>query len=244
MKKYSKEELAEILQKHELWLQEDPEGKRADLSYSDLSYSNLSYSDLSYSDLRGSNLRGSDLSYSNLRGSNLSDSNLRYSNLRGSNLSYSDLSDSDLSDSNLRYSDLSYSNLSGSDLSDSDLRGSNLRGSAYNTYTAGYALACPEKGAYIAFKKASGYIVELEIPADAQRSSATTRKCRASKAKVLSITTCEGNEGPKVVSSAYDPSFVYRVGETVEVTYFDPDRWHECSTGIHHFITRDEAVKY
>ena len=159
MKKYSKEELAEILQKHELWLQEDPEGECADL--------------------RGADLSGADLS-------------------------------------NIRYNEL----------------------------TAGYALACPEKGAYIAFKKASGYIVELEIPADAQRSSATTRKCRASKAKVLSITTCEGNKGPKAISSTYDPTFVYRVGETVEVTHFDTDRWNECSTGIHHFITRDEAVKY
>ena len=204
MKKYSKEELAEILQKHNLWLQGDPEGKRADLYGSDLSYSNLSGSDLSYSNLSGSNLSGSNLSGSNLYGSDL----------RGSNLS------------------------------GSDLCGSNLGNISSNEQTAGYALACPEKGAYIAFKKASGYIVELEIPADAQRSSATTRKCRASKAKVLSITTLEGNEGPKAVYSSYDPSFAYQVGETVEVTNFDTDRWRECSTGIHHFITRDEAVKY
>ena len=25
---------------------------------------------------------------------------------------------------------------------------------------------------------------------------------------------------------------------------FDDDRWNECSTGIHFFITRDEAVMY
>ena len=76
MKKYSKEELAEILRKHKLWLQEDPEGECADLSGSD-----LRFSDLSGSNLSGSDLRVSDLSGSNLSGSDLSGSDLRYSNL-------------------------------------------------------------------------------------------------------------------------------------------------------------------
>ncbi|MFR4989133.1 DUF5758 domain-containing protein [Anaerotruncus colihominis] len=35
-------------------------------------------------------------------------------------------------------------------------------------------------------------IVELEIPADALRLSATSRTCRASKATVISITDIEG----------------------------------------------------
>ena len=214
MKKYSKEELAEILRKHKLWLQEDPEGECADLRCADLIGAQLSRAQLSGAQLNGAQLNGADLSRAQLSGAQLN----------GAQLSRAQLSGAQLSGAQLNYA--------------------RLNGLAYNADTAGYALACPEKGAYIAYKKASGYIVELEIPADAQRSSATTRKCRASKAKVLSITTCEGDEGPKAVYSAYDPSFVYQVGETVEVTYFDPDRWHECSTGIHHFITRDEAVKY
>lgn len=42
----------------------------------------------------------------------------------------------------------------------------------------------------------------------------------------------------------HDMSFTYRVGETVEVEDFDHDRWNECTTGIHFFITRIEAVEY
>ena len=38
--------------------------------------------------------------------------------------------------------------------------------------------------------------------------------------------------------------FKYTVGETVEVKDFDPDRWNECSTGIHFFMDRQEAVEY
>lgn len=37
---------------------------------------------------------------------------------------------------------------------------------------------------------------------------------------------------------------MYEVGKTVSVDDFDENRWHECSTGIHFFITREEAVRY
>lgn len=84
----------------------------------------------------------------------------------------------------------------------------------------------------------------MEIPADALRSSATTRKCRASKAKVVRITDMDGNPAGDTVPSDYDKTFVYKIGETVEVPNFEKDRWAECAPGIHHFITREEAVQY
>ena len=115
----------------------------------------------------------------------------------------------------------------------------------YNNITGFYALQCPEEGSFIGYKKARGYIVKLEILPDAKRSSATTRKCRCSAAKVLSITTLDGkDDGTQFVSSDRDSSFVYQVGEIVRVDDFDENRWNECSTGIHFFITRDEAAEY
>ena len=139
-------------------------------------------------------------------------------------------------------------NLSGADLSRANLYGANLYGAKnkvyWNIYTAFYPLQCPESGSYIGYKKARGLIVELEIPADAMRSSATSRKCRASKAKVLSITDVDGNPAGESVESNHDSSFVYTIGETMEVKDFDTNRWNECAPGIHHFITRGEAVKY
>lgn len=131
-----------------------------------------------------------------------------------------------------------------------NLRGADLCGAknvddaVWDMYTAFYTMQCPESGTYTAYKKARGLIVELEIPADALRSSATTRKCRASKAKVISITDVDGNPAGEQVKSDYDSSFVYVVGQTLEVSDFDTDRWNECAPGIHHFITRAEAVKY
>ena len=137
------------------------------------------------------------------------------------------------------------------DLRGANLCNANLRGAkntdkiAWNAHTAFYPLQCPETGSFIGYKKAADKIVMLEICADAKRSSATSRKCRCSKAKVLSITNLDGSEsGLSEIESDYDGGFVYRVGETVEVPDFDDNRWNECAAGIHFFITRDEAVKY
>ena len=47
MKIFTKEELNEILRKHVLWLNNDPEGERADLSRADLGGADLSEANLS-----------------------------------------------------------------------------------------------------------------------------------------------------------------------------------------------------
>jgi hypothetical protein len=107
-----------------------------------------------------------------------------------------------------------------------------------------YPMACPEKGSFVGWKKClGGLIVELEICADAKRSSATGRKCRCDKAKVLSVVDTDGNNLDYAISG-YDANFVYRVGETVSVDNFDDNRWNECAPGIHFFISRQEAVDY
>ena len=184
--------------------------------------------------LHGADLCGADLRGTDLRGADLCGADLRDAGLRGA-----DLYGADLCGANLYGADLY-----GAGLRDADQYGADLRGVRYNEQTAYYAMQCPEKGAYIGYKKAEGKIVELEIQENAKRSSATTRKCRASKAKVLSITSIDGKEHFEEAKSSRDQSFVYRVGKTVEVKDFDEDRWKECSTGIHHFITREEAAMY
>lgn len=151
----------------------------------------------------------------------------------------------------LRNANLCDANLHGASLHSANLCSANLRDAKnvdevkWDMHTIFYPLQCPETGSFIGYKKASGYIIELEICADAKRSSATSRKCRCSKAKVLSITHLDGSDsGLTEIRSDYSKEFVYRVGKTVEVPDFDDNRWNECAAGIHFFITRDEAVKY
>ena len=195
--------------------------------------------------LRSANLSGADLSGANLRSANLSGADLSGANLRSADLSGANLSGADLSGANLRGANLSGADLSGANLRSADLSGANLLNVRYDECTGFFALVCPEEGSFIGYKKANGHIVKLRITEDALRSSATSRKCRCSKAEVLSITTLDGeDDGLTSIPSNYDSNFIYRVGTTVEVEDFETDRWDECAAGIHFFITRQEAVQY
>ena len=211
--------LKEILKKHEMWLKGEESGERADLS------------DVN---LRGANLRGADLRYANLKDANLRGADLRYADLRYANLIYTNLSDA-----NLKYADLRNTNLS-----DAEVRNANLTNVKINMYTIGYHLACPEEGSFIGYKKAGGCIVKLLILEDAKRSSGTTMKCRCDRAKVLDIENIETGLKVMEVSSDHDSSFMYRVGEIIEVDNFDDDRWNECAPGIHFFMNRENAINY
>lgn len=135
---------------------------------------------------------------------------------------------------------LQYADLQGAYLRDTYLRGANLQNAIIN-----YPIACPETGNFIGYKKLQkNKIAKLLIAENAKRCSATGRKCRCSKAQVLEITDISGNIHYDEGVSVYDVDFIYRVGETVEIDNFNENRWNECSTGIHFFITRQEAVEY
>ena len=133
-------------------------------------------------------------------------------------LSNEDLSDVDLSNLNLRYAILEGANLEGANLTDVDLRGANLTrakltdanliGVKYDHITSSFSLQCPEEGSFIGYKKADNKIVKLLITEDAKRSSATSRKCRCNKAKVLSITSLDGKEEYVYATSNYNSNFI------------------------------------
>ena len=178
---------------------------------------------------------------------NLYKADLRGADLKWANLSEADLSEADLSEADLSEADLRWANLSGADLRGADLSEANLSEAILSeAKNPNIPITCPEEGSFIGFKKCrNNLIVKLEIPADALRCSATGRKCRCSKAKVLSITNVGGSDvNTDTAASKRDENFIYKVGETVEAPNFDTDRWHECSAGIHFFITRQEAVEY
>jgi hypothetical protein len=147
-------------------------------------------------------------------------------NLRGANLCGADLRDADLCDANL---------------CGANLRGANLCGAKNADLVVARTTILPE-GNLIGWKKCeSGVIVKLLIPSDAKRSSASGRKCRAERAKVLEIV------GSDIAFSTGDARQIlkYVVGETVCcVEPFCEDRWQECASGIHFYITRIEAENH
>lgn len=95
-------DLKEVLRLHELWINDDKDGRRA----------NLSGADLSRADLSGADLSGANLGCANLGCAYLSGAYLRCANLSGA-----DLRDADLGRAYLSGADLRCANLSGADLS-------------------------------------------------------------------------------------------------------------------------------
>lgn len=130
--------------------------------------------------------------------------------------------------------------LRGANLGGANLRDANLRGAKNAEYVSALTVIAPE-GDIIGWKALrEGLIAKLRIPADAKRSNATGRKCRAEYAEVLEVVNAAGN-AVAVGYSQHDRRFEYRAGDTVRPHAFDDDRWNECAPGIHFFITRAEA---
>ena len=142
MRKISKDELEEILEKHKKWLNNKNGGEQANLRSAVLNNTNLQYADLSGADLRCANLSGANLQHANLNNANLqyadlSGANLKEANLQKINLQFVDLSNADLSGTDSQKADLQYANLKCTnlkgaylrfaDLSVADLRGADLR---------------------------------------------------------------------------------------------------------------------
>ena len=75
----TKEELALILDKHKKWLNDDPDGERADLSDADMRGA----------DMRGADMRGADMRGANMRGANMRGADMRGADMRGANLDFS-----------------------------------------------------------------------------------------------------------------------------------------------------------
>jgi hypothetical protein len=211
----------------------------ASLLGASLSDADLSGADLSGADIRNAELCDADLSGADLCGANLSGADLYNSILCGADLSGANLYSANLFSANLRDANLSGADLTSANLCGADLCGAMLTHVEYDEYTSFFALQCPEDGSFVAWKKcANGVLVKLLIPEDAKRSSATSRKCRASKAVVLEVIGAE-----KAISMT-NPHFVYEVGKEVLPDSFDDYRWNECSHGIHFFLTRKEAEQY
>jgi uncharacterized protein YjbI with pentapeptide repeats len=196
----------------------------ADLSGANLSGANLGGADLRGADLGGADLRGADLRGANLSGANLSGANLGGAYLRGAYL---------------RGAYLSGAYLSGAYLRGADLRGAYLRG-AKNAELAFASTRILPEGDIIGWKKCNaGVIVKLRIPAEAKRSSAFGRKCRAEYADVLEVVGDEFG-----VTDAHGSKTEYRVGQRVTPDRFDDNWQEECSGGIHFYITRLEAENH
>lgn len=258
-------EIDKMIALHQKWLNNEEGGVRADFSKLNLNGYDFRGVTLSQAYFRGCNLNGT-----NFCGADLQRVDFSHSTCHGTNFQYAYLHKAIFNYTSLYGTIFVGANLNDA-LFDGHVTGSGVDFRYANVtnihltrihvpfcvrptmYTPGienlvdvYPLACPETGSFIAYKQLDHHIIaKLLIPEDARRSSAFGRKCRADKAQVLGLFNYDGTPAAVAVGfSHHDPDFAYPIGETVSVPDFDPDRWEECSTGIHFFLTFREAVNY
>ena len=313
--------LKEILEKHNKWINNEPDGKCANLSYCE-----LKYVDLSGVNLKGANLQCVRLYHINFSNANLSAANLstafirncsfesanlslanfdyakiQYTNFKGANISLAKLKNTLFNKTILRNANLEYSYCFSTDFAECILEnanldhttcfGANFRDANFKNISINdvdfrrayldnitnfnnadgiinIPITCPTEGAFIAWKIVNeyatvevtnsgytkkiqnSYLVKLQIPASAKRSSSTSRKCRASKAKVLGIYDLDGKRLKLdhivniVEVDDKEVELDYIVGQMVYPDSFDDNRWNQCSHGIHFFLSRQEAIDY
>lgn len=250
--------LSKILSDHYKWIDSNYQtGERANLEGADLSNVDLARTYLAEANLKGANLTCAYLEQANLREAFLNDADLTLADLSYTNLSHAILTNSTMVTTDLCGACLFGSDLRGADMTRAILYDAHLEDAIIDPSTKILVpQACPDEGSFIGWKavwhiqgtETDFVIVKLLIPEDALRTSATGRKCRCSKAVVLDIQDADGvSLADKNITafSNYDPGFEYSIGSVVTPKKpFDENRWNECASGIHFFITRDEAIDY
>lgn len=233
MRRMSAEELGELLKTRK-------SGERLTLSGIEFRNMDLTGWDLSNVDLSLSSFQETVLNGVDFHGSSVENALFDGCPMRGA-----DFHDADMRTASFRYCDMRECNIKGADLYAAVLEYAELTGIQSDENTKWFRLHCPEKGAFLGYKKCfGGRLVQLLIPADAKRTSATRPSCRCSKAKVLTIKSFDFKENYDEAWSLVDENFVYRRGEWVEVKNFNEDRWMDSTTGIHFWLTREEAKAY
>lgn len=232
--------------------------KKINFTNSSLKKTNFCNTKIINSEFKEANLTDANFVLASLKSTSFFEANLTKTIFRYSKCSSNNFNTAILTDADFAYADCAYSNFKKAKLNNILFIHANLYNASFidckilktkypkiDDGTAFFALQCPEEGAFVGFKKSyDDKIIKLLIMKDSLRSSATSRKCRASKVKVLAITDFKGKMQFEKTYSNYDRSFVYKVGDIIEIKKFNKDRWEECSNGIHFFITREEAIQY
>ncbi len=233
MRKVSIHELNEVLAQRTF----DCKGKLTEVEFEpmDLTGYDLSNMDFTLSSFQNVTLRGVNFSNSSVENALFDKCDLHGANFENANMRTG----------SFRYCDMGECNIKGANLYGAVLEFANLEGIISDENTQWFRLHCPEKGAFLGYKKCvNNRMVQLLIPADAKRTSATLNSCRCNKAKVLTIKSFDFKENFDEAWSLVDENFVYRKGEWVEVKNFNENRWQDSTTGIHYWLTREEAEAY
>lgn len=221
-------------------------------------------------DLRGWSFKGQNLSGANFKGANLEgacfiDTVLVSTNFEGANLKNADFScangwsanfnntnckdavflSANLTEASFEGADLDGTSFAQANLTEANLQDTNIITAEFDN-TIGIYPVCPTEGSFIGWtigedEEGNDCLVEVSIPAWVQRSSGTTRKCRA---EVLYIELIER------LKDGYDPievtlknrDYILTEKECAYDSSFEYDRFKVSSTDLYFWISKEEAL--
>ena len=252
------EELNKILDEHELWVKScATKGKQADLSGEHLE--GLAFDDraLSQASFRGAYLDGAKfidaiLVSTDFEGARLAHADFSCANAWGANFNKTNCQNSlflsaNLTEASFEGADLDGTSFAQANLTEANLQDTNIITAEFDS-TVGVYPVCPEEGEFTGWTIGEDFegndcLVEVSIPTWAQRSSGTTRKCRA---EVLYIELIER------LKDGYDPievtlknrDYILTEKECAYDNDYEIDRFKVSSTDLYFWITKEEALAH
>ena len=219
-------------------------------------------------DLRGWNFKGQNLTEANFAGANLEgacfiDTVLVSANFEGANLKNTDFScanawsanfnetnckdalflSANLTEASFEGADLDSASFALANLTEANLQDTNIITAEFDN-TIGIYPVCPTEGEFTGWTigedfKGNDCLVEVSIPTWAQRSSGTTRKCRAEMLFIESIERLKDGYEPTEVTLKFRDCILKDIARDTD---FEIDRFKVSSTDLYFWISKEEAL--
>ena len=185
----------------------------------------------------GANLKNTDFSCANAWGANFNESNCQNALFLSANLTEASFEESDLDEASFAQANLTEANL----------QDTNIITAEFDN-TIGIYPVCPTEGEFTGWTigedfKGNECLVEVFIPAWADRSSGTTRKCRA-EALVIKSLELLSDGGDALFMRLKHRDFGFAVGQELYDSDFEVDRFKTSSADLYFWISKEEALAH
>ena len=181
----------------------------------------------------GTNLKGADFSCANVWSANFNETNCQNALFLSANLT----------EARFEGADLDGASFAQANLTEANLQDTNIITAEFDN-TIGIFPVCPTEGEFTGWTigedfKGNDCLVEVSIPTWAQRSSGTTRKCRAEMLFIESIERLKDGYEPTEVTLKFRDCILKDIARDTD---FEMDRFKVSSTDLYFWISKEEAL--
>ena len=216
---------------------------------------------------KGQNLSGANFSNADLEGACFIDTVLVSTNFEGANLKNADFScvnawsanfngtnckdtvflSANLTEASFEGADLDCASFAQANLTEANLQDTNIIAAEFDN-TVGVFPVCPTHDSFIGWtigedEEGNECLVEVSIPTWAQRSSGTTRKCRAEILYIESIERLKDGYDPIEVTLK-NRNYILTENDVVRDNDYEVDRFKVSSTDLYFWISKEEALAH